>query len=299
MSLRSCPTIPEDSRSSIRTSLRTPSIASSGTTVPYYAMAYYPPTDKAGTFHKIEVKVSRPGVTVRARQGYVTPKPAAPASRMRAPSDSGAESKATPEIRDALGSPLPVSGLALKVFAAPFKGSAPNASVVLGVEIRGRDLRLNPSDKLVVTYTAVDAKGKIRTGSTNTVALTLKPETRARVAATGLRLLNRVDLPPGRYQLRDRRPRHRWRRRRIGFLRSRCSRLREDAVFDQRPRAVIGGCERTDGPAGRGAAPGAPRFAGGGTQFSAERRRRTLRRGLRQPGVETAQGGHHDDGDNG
>jgi len=62
------------------------------------------------------------------------------------------------------------------VFAAPFKGSAASASVVLGVEVRGRDLRLNTSDKLAVTYAAVDAKGKVHTGSTDTVALTLKPD---------------------------------------------------------------------------------------------------------------------------
>ncbi len=32
--------------------------------------------------------------------------------------------------------------------------------------------------------------------------MNLRPETKARVEASGLRLLNRVDLPPGRYQLR-------------------------------------------------------------------------------------------------
>ena len=32
--------------------------------------------------------------------------------------------------------------------------------------------------------------------------MNLQPETKARVAATGLRLLNRVELPPGRYQVR-------------------------------------------------------------------------------------------------
>ena len=161
----------------------------------YYAMAYRPPTGKAGAFHRIEVKVNRPGLVVRARQGYVTSRPPAAAKTV-------ADSKTSPEVRDALASPLPVSGLAMKVFASPFKGSAANASVVLGVEVRGRDLRLNTSDKLAVTYAAVDAKGKVRNGSTETIALTLKPDTRDRVAASGLRLLSRVDLPPGRYQLR-------------------------------------------------------------------------------------------------
>ncbi len=35
-------------------------------------LAYYPPTDKRdGKFHKIDVRVTRPGLTVRARKGYV------------------------------------------------------------------------------------------------------------------------------------------------------------------------------------------------------------------------------------
>jgi hypothetical protein len=42
----------------------------------------------------------------------------------------------------------------------------------------------------------------VRGGNTDAVTLNLKPETKARVEQTGIRLLNRVDLPPGRYQLR-------------------------------------------------------------------------------------------------
>ena len=70
----------------------------------------------------------------------------------------------TPKIREALDSPLPVSGLAMKVFATPFKGAAPNASVLLGVELRGRDLRLDPADKVAVTYAVVDTDGKSSRG---------------------------------------------------------------------------------------------------------------------------------------
>ncbi len=135
----------------------------------YYAMAYYPPTGKAGKFHKIEVRVRRPDVRVRARQGYVTPKPASAAAEKSAAAAAADATKnlMTPEIRDALDSPLPVSGLAMKAFAAPFKGTAPNASVLLGVEMRGRDLRLDASDKVAVTFIAVDAQGKVRGNSTN------------------------------------------------------------------------------------------------------------------------------------
>ena len=170
----------------------------------YYAMAYYPPTGKRASSTRSKSAVSRPDVRVRARQGYVTPKPPGAAAEKSAAAAAADAKKnlMTPEIRDALDSPLPVSGLTMKAFAAPFKGTAPNASVLLGVEMRGRDLRLDASDKVAVTFIAVDAQGKVRGGSTNAVAMNLQPETKARVAATGLRLLNRVELPPGRYQLR-------------------------------------------------------------------------------------------------
>ena len=165
----------------------------------YYAMAYYPPSDKAGKFHKIEVRVRRPDLRVRARQGYVTPKRAA---AVNAKSPGAANSLVTPKLREAINSPLPVTGLTMKVFATPFKGVAPNASVLLGVELRGRDLRLDPADKVAVTYAVVDSGGRIRAGSTDSVAMELQPETKTRIASSSLRLLKRVEVPAGRYQVR-------------------------------------------------------------------------------------------------
>jgi len=162
----------------------------------YYVLAYYQPDAKPGRVHKIDVRVTRPGLTVRARKGYVTPKKASPVP-------VNAKDVRTPEVREALESPLPVSGLTMNVFAAPFKGTAPNASVLLGVEMRGRDLKLSANDKIQMSYLAIDANGKIRGGNTDALTMTaLKPETKARVEATGMRMLNRMDLPPGRYQVR-------------------------------------------------------------------------------------------------
>jgi VWFA-related protein len=163
----------------------------------YYVLAYYPPSDKPGKFHKIDVRVTRPGLTVRARRGYALPKvktAAAPAKPSANP--------ASAEVREALDSPIPVSGLTMRVFAAPFKGAAPNASVLFGVEMRGRDLKPAANDKLEISYIALDAQGKVRGGNNDSLTMNLKPETKARVEQTGIRMLSRVDLPPGRYQLR-------------------------------------------------------------------------------------------------
>jgi VWFA-related protein len=162
----------------------------------YYVLAYYPPDARPGRTHKIDVRVTRPGLTVRARKAYLTPK------KVDAPKTTG-NSPSTPELREALDSPLPVSGLTMHVFAAPFKGTAPNASVLFGVELRGRDLKVDPNSKILLSYIAIDATGKVRGGNTDSLTLTnLKPESKARIEATGLRMLNRMELPPGRYVLR-------------------------------------------------------------------------------------------------
>jgi VWFA-related protein len=161
----------------------------------YYVLAYYPPDPRPGRNHRIQVRVTRPGVTVRARKGYLTPKKAEATTANKGP--------ASPEVREALDSPLPVSGLTMRVFASPFKGAAPNASVLLGVELNGRDLKLSPNDKIQLSYLAIDATGKVRGGNTDTLQMSnLKPETKARIEQNGLRMLSRFDLPPGRYQLR-------------------------------------------------------------------------------------------------
>ena len=163
----------------------------------YYVLAYYPPDARPGRSHKIDVRITRPGLTVRARKAYLTPK------KVDAPKATASNNPSTPELRDALDSPLPVSGLTMHVFAAPFKGTAPNASVLFGVELRGRDMKVDANSKILLSYIAIDANGKIKGGNTDTLTLTnLKPDSKARIEQTGLRMLNRMDLPPGKYQMR-------------------------------------------------------------------------------------------------
>ena len=160
----------------------------------YYVLAYYPPNPKRdGKYHNINVRVARPGVNVRFRRGYAnaTGKSAAPV-----------KGEVSPELLEALKSPIPISGLGMKVFAAPFKGVAPNASVLMGVELRGRDLATAANGKIDLAFSAVDAKGKMKASSHDTLTLNLRPETRTKVEQSGIRLLNRMEVPPGRYQLR-------------------------------------------------------------------------------------------------
>ena len=162
----------------------------------YYVLAYYPPSNRRdGKLHRISVRVSRPGLTVRARQAYAAPRgdPRTPTAR---------NDGASPPVLEALNNPLPVSGLTMRVFAASFKGAAPNASVLVGTELRGADLTLEADNRVEWSFFAVDAAGKNRGGRTENVTLNLRPETKEVVARSGLRVLSRLDLPAGRYQLR-------------------------------------------------------------------------------------------------
>jgi VWFA-related protein len=163
----------------------------------YYVLAYYPPSDKRdGKFHRIEVRVvDRPGLIVRSRRGYMSPrgKPAPPTTKTGGmPQD----------LYEAINSPLQVSGLTMRVFAAPFKGVQPNASVLVGVELLGRDLSLETNSKVDLSYMAVDTKAKILGARTDSITMNLRPDTKTRVEQSGFRVLNRMELPPGRYQLR-------------------------------------------------------------------------------------------------
>lgn len=168
----------------------------------YYVLGYYPTNDKRdGRFRKIEVRVNRPGLTVRARKGYAAPRGSSKAAAAPAPN------QASPELREAMSSPLPVSDLPLAATAAIFKGPAPNAAVVVSTLVGGRDLQLVEKDgafhnELEIVLTAINQSGKVFNGDRNTVTLSLKPDTVPRVRAAGFRVISQIEVPPGRYQLR-------------------------------------------------------------------------------------------------
>lgn len=161
----------------------------------YYVLAYYPPSSRRdGKFHRIDVRLSRPGLTVRARRGYVAPRANAKPQR---PGTDGV----SPVLLRALNSVVPADGLKMRLFAAPFKGAGPNASVVVGLELNGRDLALADNQRVELAYIAVDASGESRL-HTDSFTFTLPAPTRSRIKETGIRFLNRLNLPAGRYQFR-------------------------------------------------------------------------------------------------
>jgi VWFA-related protein len=169
----------------------------------YYVMGYYSTNDRRdGRFRKIEVRVpNRPGLTVRARKGYV-------AARGRAPDAKPAPASGTsPELRDAIESPLPIAALPLATTAVVFKGPAPKGSVIVSTLVGGSSLPFVEkggmfTNGLEVLVVATDDKGKSFPSDRNTIDLNMKPDTANRVKASGFRFISTLDLAPGRYQLR-------------------------------------------------------------------------------------------------
>jgi len=167
----------------------------------YYMFGYYSTNERRdGRFRKIEVRVKRPGLQVRNRSGYFGP-------RGRRPSTPTPSNKLSPALSEAIGSPLPVNGLPLKVFAAPYKGTPPEAAVAYVAEVDVNALEFIEKDgtfteTLEFVNTATDSKGKVFPGDRQLINLSLRPDTLARAKNRGFRLVNQVSLPPGRYQLR-------------------------------------------------------------------------------------------------
>jgi len=170
----------------------------------YYVLGYYPANDKRdGRFRKIEVRLARPGLTVKARKGYVAPRGGKAAAERKVDPSAGTSN----QLREALNSPLQINGLKLAVFAAPIKGPDRKAAIAIVTQLLGREIAFTQKDgkytnALEVSYVAVDKDGKVAAGNRDTLTMSLKPDTYQRVAESGFRVQSRLELAPGKYQLR-------------------------------------------------------------------------------------------------
>ena len=93
----------------------------------YYLLGYQPANARTqGRFRKIEVRVNRPGVTVRTRTGYFEPGPERAKAAKKPPDTLGA----------AMTEFLPKTDVSMRVTAAPFalpKGKLAAVAVVVGL----------------------------------------------------------------------------------------------------------------------------------------------------------------------
>ena len=166
----------------------------------YYLLGYSPSNDtRDGRYRRVQVRVNRPGLTLRFRNGY--------AAASGPPPLPGSSSAARSEVVAALTSPFPTSGIPMTVFAAPFRGSGRTAAVAVAIEMDASKLFFIErnglyTERVEVLHSATDGRGQRHAPLRHELALNLKPDTYGRVLRSGLRVLTQIELQPGRYQLR-------------------------------------------------------------------------------------------------
>jgi VWFA-related protein len=169
----------------------------------YYLLGYTSSNDRRDGRHRsLRVRVTRPGLQVRARDGYI-----APFKNERVPEPERIASL-SPSLSTALTNALPDDTVPIRMVAQPFRRQGKNPVVALAAEIDPASLALAENNgvhkgQLEVGFIATDMQSRIYPGEHYTVDLALKADTYdMAVRQRGLRVLSEMELPPGRYQLR-------------------------------------------------------------------------------------------------
>ena len=174
----------------------------------YYVLGYYSTNEKRdGKLRNITVRVAGyPDAQVTYRKRYAAP-------RGRAPRNTAAGKPLDPskgltaELMQTMASPLPKTGLQLRVSAIAKKGIGKNADLEVLVDTLGKDLTFTEkngtfNNRLSLSIGVFNKEGKSVAAERPDVDLNLRPETHARVTQNGVRILRHLSVPPGRYQLR-------------------------------------------------------------------------------------------------
>ena len=143
--------------------------------------------------------MKRPGLQVQSLDGYLAPRRRLEPEK-RPPGLLAA-------VWDAVASPLTTSGVPMRVYAAPFKGTGKEATVAITLEIAATKLNLEERDgahrgELEVAFAVTDVKNRRWPIWRHRATVALTPATYERVSHRALRVLSQLPLPEGRYQLR-------------------------------------------------------------------------------------------------
>jgi VWFA-related protein len=155
----------------------------------FYLLGYRSQDQRAdGRFRRLQVWVNRPGVTVRARSGYYAP--SARASKMALP--------AFPT-DDAIAGLVPKTDLPLELAAIPIPLTGRREAAVILTLAGHATPPPGEVEKLDVLLRAFTHEGDPR-GATRITAQVSRPAQGVEPAA--YEILGRLDLPPGRYEVR-------------------------------------------------------------------------------------------------
>jgi VWFA-related protein len=166
----------------------------------YYLIGYVPPGTRAdGRFHRIEVRVKRPGVTVRARKGYF-----AAEGKPGGDKPIGLD----PDVRRALDAPREFNEVPMRATALVFdRASANAAKVLLAAEVDIRAFALEPTagrltDVLEFAVVATHLDSSVVTRFDQTIDMNVRPETLQRFSRSWYSLSREFELAPGAYRAR-------------------------------------------------------------------------------------------------
>ena len=169
----------------------------------YYLLAYSPWNPAPdGTYRDISVKVKRPGVEVLARRGYYAPKkPAKRAYRFEASGISN-------ETSTLVMAPIPGPGLSLDVQTVALKHDAKKAEIVVTTSVDGRQLAGDGTEgdvtnTLEFALMAIDSAGKVHDATGRAIEVRLDGPSSRILRNSGYRVVSRLQVPPGRYQIRQ------------------------------------------------------------------------------------------------
>ncbi len=165
----------------------------------YYVIGYEPDREVKGTaMRPVEVRVTRPGVTVYARKGYMAP-PGLVEPTLDVPS------RLSPAMRTLLGGPMPTDALPMfvQVIALGERDGRMRYAVV--AETAGGPLvdglegdRIDIEQAIV----SIDADGHLANATQKQAELKIGPSQVQAVGALGLRTIWCIDLAPGTHQVR-------------------------------------------------------------------------------------------------
>lgn len=168
----------------------------------YYLIAIEPANPAAdGKLHKLQVKVNRPDVDVRTRSGYYAPEAETKEDKKIAKSGMTPEAVA---LAKSMAGILPTAGMPMKAAAAAFAVPGQRLStvtVVLGVTqpIPATAVNGRVTEKTELLTSAFTPEGDPRGAQKHTAQVVLRAGSNGDAA---YEVLARIDLPPGRYQLR-------------------------------------------------------------------------------------------------
>ena len=157
----------------------------------YYLVGYYPnPLHRDGEFHRITVRSKRPGLTVRARRGYLA-------------STAAEAPRATPtsvdELTQALRNPIPRRDMSIEVSATPIGGVKAPGAVLLTASARVEQVKAADAS-VDVAFGVIDAEG--RTLAERAARYPLSATRADSAGRVAVRFTDRIDLPKGRHEIR-------------------------------------------------------------------------------------------------